>query len=62
MKVRSITYSMLRVTGPYENDRVEVTVELGARDTVDAATLYAREECARALGVPLTGGSRRVSR
>ena len=49
MKVKTVTYSMLRVTNLFENDRVEVTVELDTGDTAAKALAYARRECKKAL-------------
>lgn len=45
MKVTSVRYAMLRVTGKFENDRAEVEVELGPKDTVEAAYKYAVAQC-----------------
>lgn len=54
MKVLTVTYSMLRTTQRYENDRCEVTVEVSERNQegVDAAVAEAKRQCAKALGKP----------
>lgn len=49
MKIKTVTYAMLRQTKPYENDRAEVVVELHPGDTVDEAFALAKRECATAL-------------
>jgi hypothetical protein len=50
MRIKTISYAMLRVTGQYENDRVEVTVELEDEfDNVGKAVKLARAACEKAL-------------
>ena len=49
MKVKEITYGMLRVKAQYENDRVEVRVELAEGDSVVDAVHEAKAICAAAL-------------
>jgi hypothetical protein len=49
MKVKEITYSMLRKTDPFENDRVEVTIELKAGEKVESVVKKAKELCVAAL-------------
>ncbi len=52
MKVRSISYSMLRKTTTYENDRAEVTLELELGDSFESAVERAKELCTEALSAP----------
>lgn len=49
MRVKSITYAMLRVQRQFENDRVEATVELEAGDTIEGAIGEAKRVCTLAL-------------
>ena len=49
MKVTQLSYSMLRVKAQYENDRVEVTVELNKGDSVSDAVHEAKAICAAAI-------------
>lgn len=49
MKVKTVTYAMLRVTKQFENDRVEVTIELDAKDKPQDAAELAKRECLAAL-------------
>jgi hypothetical protein len=49
MKIKTVTYSMLRVTKQFENDRAEVTVELGPNDDPGKAFDAAKKECLAAL-------------
>lgn len=56
MKVKSITYSMLRVTKPYENDRVEFTVELGPKDSAADVVARLKRACMVALTTNPKGG------
>lgn len=49
MKIKTISYSMLRVTKQYENDRAEVTVELNEGDDPGEAVKMARDVCEKAL-------------
>ena len=53
MRVKAVRYSMLRVTAQFENDRAEVEVELGPKDTVEDAILEAKAQCRVALRVDL---------
>ncbi len=52
MKVKTVTYSVLRVTKVFENDRAEVTIELEPGDTAAQALARARKECKKALNAP----------
>lgn len=52
MRIKTVTYAMTRTTQRYENDRVEITVELGPRDTEEGAFRAAKEACERALALP----------
>ena len=56
MKIKQVSYSMLRVKAQYENDRVEVIVELDKGDTVEDAVHEAKAICAAAImeGKPVT--------
>ena len=54
MIVKSLTYSTLRVTAQYENDRAEVTIELAKGDKFLDAVREAKRLCAEALRTPLT--------
>ncbi len=49
MKVKQISYSMLRVTKQFENDRVEVVIELGPKDEVADAVKEAKRLCEKSL-------------
>lgn len=49
MKVKSITYATLRVTKAYENDRVEVTIELEKGDKAGDVVRKAKKFCMAAL-------------
>lgn len=49
MKVKTLTYAMLRKTDQFENDRAEVTVDLGPRDTFEDAVDLAKSKCCEAL-------------
>lgn len=49
MRVKEISYAMLRVTKAYENDRVEVTVEINEGEEVGDAVKLAKNACKRAL-------------
>lgn len=49
MKIKTVTFAMLRVTKQYENDRAEVTVELGPNDDPQKAFDLAKRECLVAL-------------
>lgn len=49
MKIVKVTYGMLRVTKPYENDRVEVEIELGHDDSFEDAVKEAKRLCTGAL-------------
>lgn len=49
MKVQAIKYAMLRKTEEFENDRVEVTVELERGDAVGDAVREAKRICEAAL-------------
>jgi len=49
MKISKITYSMLRMTGKFENDRTEVTVELSDDESVADAVRMAKTACMKAL-------------
>ena len=49
MKIKTVSYSMLRKTSNYENDRAEVVVELEKGDTFESATLRAKQLCETAL-------------
>lgn len=50
MKVKAITYAMLRKTEPFENDRAEVTIEVDADDKLGDVVREAKRICAAALG------------
>lgn len=53
--VKEVSYSMLRTTKQYENDRAECIVVVGGKSTqedVDAAIEEAKSQCARALKSP----------
>lgn len=49
MRVRTITYAMLRSRKQFENDRAEATVELEAGDTIEGSIAEARRVCELAL-------------
>jgi hypothetical protein len=49
MEVKTISYSMLRKTEDFENDRAEVMVELAEGDSVGEAVKVAKRCCERAL-------------
>ena len=49
MRVRTITYAMLRSRKQFENDRTEVAVELEAGDTIEGAIAEAKRVCTLAL-------------
>jgi hypothetical protein len=49
MKIKSLTYAMLRVTGKFENDRAEVEVEIDESDDFESAVAFAKLQCERAL-------------
>lgn len=49
MKIKSVTYAMLRVTKQFENDRAEVTIELDPKDKPSDAFDMAKKECLAAL-------------
>lgn len=51
MKVKSVKFGMLRVTGKFENDRAGVEVELSPLDTVEDAYKYAVAQCQLGLQV-----------
>lgn len=55
MKIKTLTYAMLRQTKQFENDRVEVTVELGANDKVSDAVKEAKAVCEKALATSTRG-------
>lgn len=59
MKVKTITFAMLRKTDNFENDRAEVTVELGDGDDVIVARTLAVTECEKVLD---TANDRRQDR
>lgn len=65
MRVKSITYAMLRVQRQFENDRVEATVELEAGDTIAEAIAEAKRVCTLALrtdpAIAAPGGRTRVT-
>lgn len=45
MRISKVSYSMLRKTGSFENDRGEVEVELMPSDDPVVAYAYAKEQC-----------------
>jgi len=50
MKVTQVTYAMLRkLSDDFENDRVEVVIELEENDDVDRASARAQRLCKEAL-------------
>lgn len=49
MTVKTVTYSMLRVTKQYENDKIEVSIELAKGDDVATAIRKAKDLCRRGL-------------
>lgn len=49
MKIKTITYRMLRVTEQFENDAVEVTVQLNANEDEGEAVRMAKSTCEKAL-------------
>lgn len=49
MKVKTITYAMLRQTKQFENDRAECSVELVEGEDVARAIALAKSTCERAL-------------
>lgn len=61
MIVKSLTYSTLRVTAQYENDRAEVTIELAKGDKFPDAVREAKRLCAEALRTPLTKPTDRLT-
>ncbi len=54
MRVKTVTYGMLRKTEQFENDRAEVTIELNEDESapsfVRQAMLLAKKTCFAALG------------
>ncbi len=54
MKVSSVTYGRLRITKPYENERVEVSVVLDEGESVDEAMSKARMLVMKELGLTPT--------
>lgn len=52
MRIRSVSYSMLRITKQFENDRVEVSVEVAEGDSVRDAVRLAKRTCEEALAQP----------
>lgn len=51
MRIVEISYSMLRKTDDFENDRASVTIQLDPEDDVGAAALEAKATCRSMLGV-----------
>lgn len=49
MQVKAVSYSMLRATKSYENDRVEVTIELDKKDKLGDVVRKAKKICDAAL-------------
>lgn len=49
MRVKTITYAMLRKTSAFENDRVEFTIEVNEDDNPVQAALVAKALCTVAL-------------
>lgn len=49
MKITEVTYSMLRVTKQFENDRAEVTVQLEEGDSPALSLEKARSICDESL-------------
>jgi len=49
MKVKSVAYSMLRVVRQYENDRVEITVELEKGDKLADVVAKVKADCDTAI-------------
>lgn len=49
MKIKTVSYAMLRVTRQFENDRVEVVIELDPKDKIDEVFRRAKAECLLAL-------------
>lgn len=54
MKIKTLTYAMLRSTAQYENDRVEVTMEVDEKDNLGDVVRRAKRVCAAALVVEAT--------
>lgn len=52
LRVTQVAYSMLRVTKQYENDRVEITVEVPANEDFDFAVQWCKAACEAALQAP----------
>jgi hypothetical protein len=50
MQVKAVTYAMLRKTEPFENDRVEVTIEVQKGDKLGDVVREAKRVCYAALG------------
>ena len=61
MKVKTIRYAMLRVTGQYENDRAEVEIELEDGDPPAVVIERAKRLCREALGKEQAAADRRRS-
>jgi hypothetical protein len=49
MKIKTIAYAMLRSTALYENDRVEVIVEVDEKDNLGDVVRRAKRVCEAAL-------------
>ena len=49
MYISHIEYKMLRVTGKFENDSAEVTVQLEEGEDVGTAVKMAKKACEKAL-------------
>jgi hypothetical protein len=49
MKITEVSYSMLRVTKQFENDRVEVTIQLEEGDSPSVSIEKARMLCDESL-------------
>lgn len=49
MKIKSVAYSMLRVVAQFENDRVEITVELDKDDKLETIIPKLKQSCEQAL-------------
>lgn len=54
MKIKTITYAMLRSTAQYENDRVEVTMEVDEKDSLGDVVRRAKRVCQAALATEAT--------
>ncbi len=51
MKIKTVTYSRLKTTAQYENERVEATAEVGAREDATEALSQVRAFVMNELGL-----------